>query len=199
MLWKNIKDFDNYQISNTGLVRKDNKIIKSFDNKGYERILLTNGNLKSKKLIHRLVAEHFIPNPDNKPQVNHKDLNTKNNNDWNLEWVTNKENVQHAILNIPERKRQLKNDMSLIGKKFGKENAMKSRKPIEQLSIDGNLIKQFSSAREASHELDISYKCISKCCLGSLKSYKGFLWRFVDLQSQTTIEITSNDVESRVG
>lgn len=181
MIWKQIKGFENYQISNTGLVKKENLILKPFDNNGYERIQLINNNIKSKKLIHRLVAEHFIPNPNNKPQVNHKDTNKKNNNDWNLEWVTNQENVQHAILNIPNRKKQLKDDMSLIGKQYGKQNGINSSKPINQYSLNGILIKTFSSAREASRELNISYKCISKCCKGNLKTYKGFIWSFANV------------------
>lgn len=59
---------------------------------GYASVRLPDKN----HLIHRLVAEAFIPNPDNKPQVNHKDGNKRNNNAWNLEWVTHKENMKHA-------------------------------------------------------------------------------------------------------
>lgn len=180
MIWKQIKGFENYQISNTGFIKRNDLILKPFNNNGYERILLINGNIKSKKLIHRIVAEHFVPNPQNKPQVNHKDLNKKNNCDWNLEWVTNKENVQHAILNIPNRKKQLKDDMSIIGKKFGKQNGINSSKPVNQYSLIGELIKTFSSARQASNELNISYKCISKCCNGKLKTYKNFIWHFAN-------------------
>lgn len=192
MLWKEIEGFENYQISDSGLVRKNNKILIPFDNAGYERIQLVNGNKKSKQLIHRLVAKTFIPNPLNKPYVNHKDLNKKNNHIWNLEWVTNKENIQHAIENIPKRKKQLKSDMSKIGKLYGKQNGINSSKPIYQMSLDGKVIKQYSSAREASRELNISYKCISKCCLGKLKSYKRFLWCFIS-------EVKLNDYLQRVG
>ena len=192
MEWKEIKGFENYQISNTGLIRKDGVILKPFDNNGYLRILLINGDKKKKKLIHRLVAETFIPNPDNKPQVNHKDLNKKNNNVDNLEWVTNQENVQHAIQNIPERRKQLKEDMSKIGKKYGKQNGINSSKPVSQYSLDGKLIKTFSSAREAHIELGISYKCISKCCNGNLKTYKGFIWKFASEEGVSTIERVDN-------
>lgn len=188
MIWKQIKGFENYQISNTGLIRKGDLILKPFDNKGYERIELKNGDIKSKKLIHRLVAEHFIPNPLNKSQVNHKDCNKKNNHVDNLEWVTNKENAQHAIANIPTRKQQLKENMSKIGKQHGKNNSLKARKPVMQLSLDGQIIKIYQSARDASRELNISYKCISKCCTGKLKTYKGFIWKFASEEGVSTIE-----------
>lgn len=192
MIWKEIKGFENYQISNTGLIRNEEKILSPFDNNGYDRIQLVNGDKKQKKLIHRLVAEHFIPNPENKPQVNHKDLNTKNNNVDNLEWVTNQENVQHAIENIPERRKQLKEDMSKIGKKYGRQNGINSSKAINQYNLDGELIDTFSSAREAHRELGISYKCISKCCNGNLKTYKGFIWKFANEEGVSTIERVDN-------
>lgn len=188
MIWKEIKGFENYQISNTGLIRNEEKILSPFDNNGYDRIQLINGDKKQKKLIHRLVAEHFIPNPGNKPQVNHKDLNTKNNDVDNLEWVTNQENVQHAIENIPERRKQLKEGMSIIGKKYGRQNGINSSKAINQYNLDGELIDTFSSAREAHRELGISYKCISKCCNGNLKTYKGFIWKFANEEGVSTIE-----------
>ena len=188
MIWKKIKGFENYQISNTGFIRSKKKILSPFDNNGYDRIQLVNGDKKQKKLIHRLVAEHFIPNPEKKPQVNHKDLNTKNNNVDNLEWVTNQENIKHAIENIPGRRKQLKEDMSKIGKRYGKQNGINSSKAINQYNLDDELIDTFSSAREAHQELGVSYKCISKCCNGNLKTYKGFIWKFASEEGVSTIE-----------
>lgn len=73
------------------------KIIKpSVNKKGYLQVCLQN---KKSYRIHRLVAELFIPNPDSKPQVNHKDGNKRNNRVYNLKWVTNQENQEHAIVN----------------------------------------------------------------------------------------------------
>lgn len=192
MIWKEIKGFENYQISNTGLIRKEDKILAPFDNNGYLRILLINGDKKQKKLIHRLVAETFIPTDDTSLQVNHKNLDKMNNHVDNLEWVTSKENVAHAIENIPERRKQLKEGMSKIGKQYGKQNGIKSSKPIIQLDLEGNVIKKYDSARQASNELNISYKCISKCCLGKLKTYKGFQWKFVSEEGVSTIERVDN-------
>ena len=180
MKWKTIKGFENYEISNTGLIRKGEQILSPFNNSGYLRIQLINGDKKEKILMHRLVANAFIPNDNEDLQINHKDLDKKNNNVDNLEWVTGSENVNHAIENIPNRLEELQSAMSKIGKKHGVANAMKSRKPVEQLTLDGEVIKWYASARDASRELNISYKVISKCCNGHSKTYKGFKWRFAD-------------------
>lgn len=101
--WKLIEGFDGiYSVSNYGEVRnnKTGKLMKLRKNeKGYLRTNLTkNGNQKSVR-VHRLVAQAFIPNPENKPQVNHIDFDRENNCVNNLEWVTNKENTQYSVCN----------------------------------------------------------------------------------------------------
>lgn len=94
-----INDYEGkYLISKDGIIKsaKTGKIKALIsDAKGYQRVGLCNKYLKTHK-VHRLVAINFIPNPDNKPQVNHKDGNKKNNKVENLEWVTNAENSSHA-------------------------------------------------------------------------------------------------------
>lgn len=178
MEWKPINGFEDYEISSTGIVRKGNKIINPFDNKGYDRVQLYIGNVGTKKLVHRLVAEQFIPTDDLTLQVNHKDMDKRNNELSNLEWLTCKENINHAIKNNPKKRKQLKEDMSLIGKKYGRQNGINSGKPVKQLTLKGEVVNIFPSAREASRQLDISYKVISKCCNNQLKTYKGFIWEF---------------------
>lgn len=96
--WKKIRN-TTYEVSNLGRVRtKEGNIKKLFeDNKGYMRLQLYVNGKRINKRVHRLVAEAFIPNPDNKPTVNHKDGNKKNNSVENLEWATYSENQYHSI------------------------------------------------------------------------------------------------------
>lgn len=100
MNWKPIKGYvGQYDVSDTGLVfsHKTNRLLDcGLTTHGYRRVVLTTGHKSSFKHVHRLVAEAFIPNPDNLPQVNHKDGNRLNNRADNLEWCTHSENIQHA-------------------------------------------------------------------------------------------------------
>lgn len=98
-MWEEIKN--GYQVSNEGIViNSKGKIIIGFiSNTGYRRVSIWNHSKMKHYSVHRLVAEAFIPNPENKPEVNHKDTNKLNNNDWNLEWSTSSENKIHASIN----------------------------------------------------------------------------------------------------
>lgn len=99
IIWKDIKGYEDlYAVSNTGLVKgkKYNRVLKPDINKGYVRVSLCKDGKTSKQFIHRLVASHFIPNPDNKPQVNHINGDKLTNTAINLEWVTCSENHKHA-------------------------------------------------------------------------------------------------------
>lgn len=98
-IWKDIEGFDGYQVSTWGNVKgKNGDYLTPYKNsKGYLKVGLFLGGKTHKKRISRLVAEAFIPNPYNLPQVNHKDGNNQNNSVTNLEWVTDADNKLHAM------------------------------------------------------------------------------------------------------
>ncbi len=92
----------NYEINEDGSIiskHTGNQIYVATCKKGYSRVRLKHADGGKPHLVHRLIALKFIPNPDNLPQVNHKDGNKSNNRADNLEWVTNKRNCEHAVAN----------------------------------------------------------------------------------------------------
>jgi len=109
-IYKDIEGYEGlYQISNTGKVKSINCILKPrLGERGYLYVNLYNNTKRKTWKIHRLVALHFVKNPDDKPEVNHKDTIKTNNNSNNLEWVTRSENEQHAhkhnLKNLPKGK-----------------------------------------------------------------------------------------------
>ena len=98
-VWKDVKNYEGlYQISNLGNVKRisSGKRLKPYNRKGYIRVALSKDDTTKHIDIHRLVAQAFIPNPENKPEVNHIDGDKSNNEVSNLEWCTRKENMNHA-------------------------------------------------------------------------------------------------------
>lgn len=97
--WRPIKGYEDlYEVSTFGNVRRSDgtAVYVETHHKGYLRVDLFRNGVREHKKVHRLVAEAFIPNPENKPQINHKDFDTTNNRVWNLEWVTNRENYEYS-------------------------------------------------------------------------------------------------------
>ena len=100
--WKDIESFESYKISNLGKVKNKNtnNILKPIQNpRGYLSAFLYKGGKVHNLKIHRLVAKAFLPNPNNLPQVNHKDGNKSNNSITNLEWCSASDNIKHAFKN----------------------------------------------------------------------------------------------------
>lgn len=107
--WTQIKEFPNYSISKHGRVLgMSGKILTGgIDTKGYHIVCIRDGRGgQTTRKVHRLVAIHFLDNPNNKPQVNHKDSNKLNNHVDNLEWATNSENIAHKMANGLNREAQ---------------------------------------------------------------------------------------------
>ena len=98
-IWKKLTQFPIYSISNFGDVKNDRtgRIIKPHQNEKYVGISLVNTEGRKTIRLHRLIAETFIPNPENKSQVNHKDRDRLNNSISNLEWVSPRENIRHTL------------------------------------------------------------------------------------------------------
>lgn len=139
---KNIVEFGTrYQISKTGVVKKGSKIMKlRLDKNGYKNLGLYKDDGKQYfRRVCRLVAQAFIPNPENKPQVNHMNGIKDDDRVENLEWCTNQENVNNAI-NVLGHK-----PLGLGIAKY----AISKRKKVYQFDLDGNLIKEYGGVRVA--------------------------------------------------
>lgn len=154
---------DNGEVFNSiGVKLKPNKLIN-----GYLRIEMRNKGLKVKVRLHRLVAQYFIPNPENKPQVNHLDGNKDNNNYLNLQWCTNQENMIHAV------KAGLTNYSGIKSK--AKYNGLQPFKRVRQLDLSGKIINRFSTVKEAKRTTGIQ---ISGALSGRYKTAGGYIWQY---------------------
>lgn len=162
-VWNDIQHVcGSYQISSFGRIRnkKTGRILKLRpSHRGYLKTNISIGGRLKTVFPHRLVAENFIPNPNNLPQVNHKDGNKENNHLDNLEWCSDTENMRHAFA---------------TGLNKGK------RIPVYQKDENGNIIKYYPSMRHAENALGCSShcSCIWKVCNGERKTHKGFHWSY---------------------
>ena len=176
-IWKPIKNFEElYEVSNLGRVKslakrgKPERIMKqAISHKGYPTLSLCKNAKSTRRAVHRLVAQAFIDNPDNLPQVNHIDGNKQNNNVENLEWCDNSYNQIHA------------NKMGLNEHRIQRVKESCSR-PIAMYDYKGNFIRAFSSLNKASRETNISNKAISYCALRKNKMSGGYKWQYIDYQ-----------------
>jgi len=135
-IWKDIPGYEEYyEVSNTGLIRRKAYIMKCrLTNDGYPAITLCGGGKQLSKTIHRIVAEVFLKNPENKAQVNHKDGIKANAMVSNLEWVTPSENINHA-LNLGLKDKTWQDGEKNINSKLTKEQVLDIREKCKTMKI----------------------------------------------------------------
>lgn len=165
-IWKDIRGYEGlYQISSLGNIKSYPKkyqhnsivVLKPSTNQyGYKYIGLYKNKERKSYLIHRLVAEAFIPNPNNLPQINHKDENKQNNCVDNLEWCSNEYNASYGTRNI--------------------RSSITQGTKINQYDKNNNYITSYHSINEAAKKTGISEGNISSVVQGRRKSAGGFIW-----------------------
>ena len=160
-----IKSHYRSSVNKDGRIWLKEKILKtSIKVGGYRSIGLRKDKTKQSYIVSRLVALAFISNPENKPEVNHKNGNKLDNRVENLEWSTPVENTRHA------------HRLGLVPKRIGDEN--EKSKPVSQRRPDGKLVNIYSSINLAKQD-GYSPSCIIRACQGKMPQYRGFKWKYI--------------------
>lgn len=172
-IWKPLcGDSKKYLASSLGKIKTLNykrsgkeKILKeSINPKGYSTIHLTEENKKYSQRVNRLIAQTFIENPNNLPQVNHKNGIKTDSRVCNLEWTDNSGNQKHAYkTGLRHAHRGANNKLS---------------KKVNQYDLQGNYIKTWNSISEAKKELSIANGSISAVCKGQMKQTGNYIWKY---------------------
>lgn len=165
-IWCPIKGYEGqYEVSDQGRVKslkydKERILKPGRDSGGYLFVsLCKNGDIKN-WLVHRLVAKTFIPNPNNLPEVNHKDEDKANNFVQNLEWCDEKYNNNYGT-----RIQRVSDKIS---------------KPVLQYTESGVFVREWKSIQDAQRNLNYGHGNISHCCNGKRKYAYGYIWKFKD-------------------
>lgn len=247
-VWGSIKGFPHYRVSNFGRVKSISRIARNAQgfystptriirqykqHKGYMMVNFNDCGVHKAAQVHRLVADAFIKNESNLPEVNHKDEDKTNNRVENLEWCTHIQNSNYGTrnerirktlarekycctpikqytqsgklvkvwdgINIAMRETGIKSipfcvrQIAKLGggyvwlkasmtfeewSKLPVANKRATRNPVNQYTLDGELVCTYSSASEAGRKVGTSGSNIIQCCKGNYKTIKGYLWKF---------------------
>lgn len=176
---RGVPGYEDYCVLSNGQVwsLKHSKFLKPNTNHGgYQSVELFKNGKGKRLLIHRLVAQAFIPNPQNYPQVNHIDECKANNDVSNLEWCTAKYNMNYG------EGAKTRHDKIDYSKPSYRENAIKNGKKVSipvMMIKDGNIVAQFESAKEAYRQTGITQSSILRVVHGERKTAGGYKWKEV--------------------
>ena len=200
-VWKDVVGYEGlYEVSNLGRVRslsrevshvekgqkyiRDGRVLKYGHAHGrhykYLLVCLCKDKQRSMKRVHRLVAEAFIPNPDNLPMINHKDENPSNNRVDNLEWCTAKYNSNYGTARerMKETRKKNNSNKKMLLTRI-KNNSSKPPKSVAMIDDDGNIVKRYFSVSDAARDIGVHHNSVSRVCYGIRKHIHGYKFKYI--------------------
>lgn len=181
--WKAMELYPKYEISTEGRIRNSKThyiYSQRLRSDGYLDIDIRENGERKKMLVHRLVASCYLDNPNNLPEVNHKNKIKTDNRVENLEWVSRKQNMEHR-----NQDEKIKNQMQESGKRLAELNLRTKAKSVIQFDLSGNLMKIYPSLISAERETGTNRKYIRACLKGERQSANNYMWKSVE--GSTTI------------
>lgn len=175
-----------YEVSNLGNIKslRSGKLLKqACDKVGYKLVCLTKDGKSKSYSVHRLVALAFLPNPENLPEVNHKDETHDNNGVENLEWCSKKYNRNYGTY-----KERMSKSLKAVGTKNNKSISAYDKKTLK-------FVKSYDSIQDAEKELKLSKGTISKSLTGKSKTSAGFVWKYNRHFTMADLENTSSTID----
>lgn len=177
-----VKGFPRYIVDKNGIITnvQTGRVVRGRQNSnGYRVVELFYETGKSKQLLlHRIVAEAFIPNPENLPIINHKDENPLNNSAANLEWCTYKYNSNYGSAKEKAKKALAPFRSSERLKEIARRNGKTASRMVDQFTKDGEYVASYPSGKAASTETRINHSHILETCKGKRASAGGFVWTY---------------------